>query len=468
MNVDGLESRHTGWLLWLATVHHSRKITDTLPLCCMSTTPLHSTTTHTLIRPRYAQRFRCVGAVCEDSCCAGWHVPIDERTFRAYTSGQAPMALRARLAAVVQVEATPRPQQHARIALDAQTNACPLLEHGWCAIQRDWDEGHLSHTCFSYPRYTRQWQGQVQQALTLSCPEAARLALLSPDAMVLESDTATVRAEAVQTVATLASHGTTRATAVELNALRAFALQLVRTPNRPLWQRLAVLGQWCHELTTQLQAQLPPMADGAAHATVTSSCPGLMAWQAEFTDPVQLDTLFNALEAVPVQRQLQAQVWAALWRRKSDRGWSSVQRQVIAAVEQGLGWAEDGSEVHAATSAARYADGLAQLPLALQTGAPHLLEHFVVNELFRNVFPFQASTPWAQYVQLVVQVGLLRWMLAAQCSGSTLPDTAALVRTVQVLCQRFQHDTDFGPWVASALRESALDTLPTLWVLLHD
>ncbi|MFW9594215.1 MAG: hypothetical protein ACMV1D_01805, partial [Macromonas sp.] len=95
-------------------------------------------------------------------------------------------------------------------------------------------------------------------------------------------------------------------------------------------------------------------------------------------------------------------------------------------------------------------------------------EHFVVNELFRDVFPFQASTPWAQYVQLVVQVGLLRWMLAAQCSRATLPDTAALVRTVQVLCQRFQHDTDFGPWVASALNESALDTLPTLWVLLHD
>lgn len=434
----------------------------------MSTTPLHYTTTHTLIRPRYAQRFRCVGAVCEDSCCAGWHVPIDERTFRAYTSGQAPMALRARLAAVVQVEATPRPQQHARIALDAQTNACPLLEHGWCTIQRDWDEGHLSHTCFSYPRYTRQWQGQVQQALTLSCPEAARLALLSPDAVVLESDTATVRTEAVQTVATLASNGTTPATALELNALRTFALQLVRTPDRPLWQRLAVLGQWCHELTTQLQAQPTPLADGAAHATVASRCPSLMAWQAEFTDPVQLDTLFNALEAVPVQRQLQAQVWAALWRRKSDRGLSPVQQQVIAAVEQGLGWAEDGTEVHAATSAARYADGLAQLPLALQTRAPHLLEHFVVNELFRDVFPFQASTPWAQYVQLVVQVGLLRWMLAAQCSRATLPDTAALVRTVQVLCQRFQHDADFSPWVASALRESALDTLPTLWVLLHD
>ena len=447
----------------------------------MPTTPLHSTETHSLLRPRYVQRFRCIGAACEDSCCAGWHVPIDERTFRAYTSGEAPATLRTQLAAVVQLEATPRPQQHARIALDAQTNACPLLEDGWCAIQQDWGEGQLSHTCFSYPRYTRQWQGRMLQALTLSCPEAARLALLAPDAMALETGTATVRTEAVQAITAPASSTAAAAQAKEemtLDALRAFALQLVRTPERPLWQRLAVLGQWCQELTAQLGRTATPLTADVGHGSTRPTpthpnarqrpAPDLMAWQAGFTDPVPLDTLFSALEGVPVQRQLQAQVWAALWRRKSDRGLSSVQRQVIAAVEQGLGWAEDGTEVHAATSAARYADGLAQLPLALQTRAPHLLEHFVVNELFRDVFPFQASTPWAQYVQLVVQVGLLRWMLAAQCSGSTLPDTAALVRTVQVLCQRFQHDADFGPWMASALRESALDTLPTLWVLLHD
>ena len=448
----------------------------------MPTTPLHPTTTHTTQMPRYVQRFRCTGAACEDSCCAGWHIPIDERTFHAYTGDAAPAALRPRLAQALQLEAAPRPQRHARIALDATSNACPLVEQGWCGVQRHWGEDYLSHTCFTYPRYTRRWQGQTLQALTLSCPEAARLALLAPDALEPDTGAMTVRTEVVQTVAPPVLHGTPTATASALDALRAFALQLVRTPDQPLWQRLAVLGQWCHELTTQLDWATTPLTDNstvnapgacarpAAPHTNTRQCvaPDLVTWQTSFADPAQLDTLFNALEAVPVQRQLQAQVWAALWRRKSDRGLSSVQRQVIAAVEQGLGWAEDGTEVHAATSAARYADGLAQLPLALQTRAPHLLEHFVVNELFRDVFPFQASTPWAQYVQLVVQVGLLRWMLAAQCSRATLPDTAALVRTVQVLCQRFQHDADFGPWMASALRESALDTLPTLWVLLHD
>lgn len=452
-------------------------INDLFLFFCMSIIPLHSTTTHTLIRPRYAQRFRCVGASCEDSCCAGWHVPIDERTFQAYTNGQAPTALRTRLAAVVHVEATPRPQQHARIALNAQTNTCPLLEDGWCTIQRDWDEGYLSHTCFSYPRYTRQWQEQLQQALTLSCPEAARLALLPHDAMTLESDPVAVRSESVQTVVLPMANSATSTNTSDWDAMRTFALQLVRTPGQPLWQRLAVLGRWCHDLTTQL-AHSTPMAGNTINSQGTFNVPAftnatlhppphLGVWQAEFANPTQLDTLFSTLDSVPVQRHLQTQVWTALWRRKADRGLSPVQRQVIAAVEQGLGWAHGGTEADAANSAARYANGLIQLPRALQA-APYLLEHFVVNELFRDVFPFQASTPWAQYVQVVVQFGLLRWMLAAQCSGSTLPNTTELVRTVQVLCQRFQHDADFGPWVADALHKSELDTLPALWVLLRD
>lgn len=435
----------------------------------MSTNPLHPTAIHTVLMPRYVQRFRCTGAACEDSCCAGWHVPIDEHTFHAYTQGTAPAGLQQRLSQAIRVEATPRPQQHARIALDPTTNACPFLEQGWCAIQRDWGEGYLSHTCASYPRYTRRWQGELQQALTLSCPEVARLALLAPDALDIDHGTATVRTDAITATAGTPL-GTDPATTHALNTLRAFALQLVRTPSRPLWQRLAMLGQWCHELTDQL-ARCAPVTEGIgthpAAPLMPESVLSLLAWQTQFADPAQLNVLFNSLHAVPAQRQLQAQVWAALWRRKGDRGLSPVQRQVIQAVEQGLGWASDGTEADAATSTTRYSHGLARLPLALQA-APHLLEHFVLNELFRDVFPFHTSTPWAQYVQLVVQFGLLRWMLAAQCNNPTLPDTAALLRTVQVLCQRFQHDADFGPWVAQALRDSELDTLPTLGVLLRD
>src|ERR1035438_6632799 len=32
----------------------------------------------TLVRPEYAEKFHCIGPACEDSCCVGWRVEIDE------------------------------------------------------------------------------------------------------------------------------------------------------------------------------------------------------------------------------------------------------------------------------------------------------------------------------------------------------------------------------------------------------
>jgi len=37
-----------------------------------------------LIRPEYAEQFRCIGPACEDSCCVGWRVDIDQATYEKY------------------------------------------------------------------------------------------------------------------------------------------------------------------------------------------------------------------------------------------------------------------------------------------------------------------------------------------------------------------------------------------------
>ncbi len=39
-----------------------------------------------LVRPEYAERFRCIGPTCEDSCCVGWRVDIDKATYIKYQS----------------------------------------------------------------------------------------------------------------------------------------------------------------------------------------------------------------------------------------------------------------------------------------------------------------------------------------------------------------------------------------------
>jgi lysine-N-methylase len=39
-----------------------------------------------LLRPEYAERFRCISPTCEDSCCVGWRVDIDKATYMKYQS----------------------------------------------------------------------------------------------------------------------------------------------------------------------------------------------------------------------------------------------------------------------------------------------------------------------------------------------------------------------------------------------
>ena len=38
------------------------------------------------LQPSYYGAFRCVGSVCEDTCCTGWRVPVDKETFEKYQS----------------------------------------------------------------------------------------------------------------------------------------------------------------------------------------------------------------------------------------------------------------------------------------------------------------------------------------------------------------------------------------------
>ncbi len=34
--------------------------------------------------PTYLKKFTCSGSACEDTCCSGWRIDIDEGTLRKY------------------------------------------------------------------------------------------------------------------------------------------------------------------------------------------------------------------------------------------------------------------------------------------------------------------------------------------------------------------------------------------------
>lgn len=408
---------------------------------------LHPSKALTALVPQYVSRFACIGSSCEDSCCAGWRISIDKKTFNAYRQ-----STHAELKPLIErnVKRT-RSQEsdvnYARVQLQEGSSACPLMQDRLCSVQKHLNESYLSDTCFSYPRTTRQFAGGVEQSLTLSCPEAARQALLRPDAFDFVENRITVRDNTAGTVKP--RHGLGVET---MNEIRIFCFQLMRSDGLALWEKLAALGVFCESLTQAIESHRQ------------QAIPGLVD---EIIDALESGSVTQALKDLQPNYERQALVFATMWGIKSPLTHSDSQREIIAMVAAGMRVDDADARTPEQQVVAHYRRGIERLPAALQD-APYLLEHYVLNEMFSNLFPFGDDTPYQSYLRLVSRFGMVRFILAAQCNnGDALPSPLLLAQTVQVFCRRFQHDQSFARQTSQALHNSGWDQLDKIYSFLR-
>lgn len=125
-----------------------------------------------ITKPNYYDGFHCIAALCPDSCCQEWEVQVDPDTAAFYQSLEG--SLGDRLRQVLR-------EEDGDTFLELEGSRCPMWRRdGLCRIQAELGEGALCKTCREYPRLTHDYGSLLEQGLTLSCPEAARLILLSP------------------------------------------------------------------------------------------------------------------------------------------------------------------------------------------------------------------------------------------------------------------------------------------------
>lgn len=188
---------------------------------------------------RYMERFRCIGAECEDNCCHGWTVEIDALTHKRMqkvTQLHSPEERRRYSAAVTEVDLGRKsgPMTIFRLGPDS---GCVMLEpSGLCHIQATFGEKLLSNVCAVYPRRIQKVGEALELSGMVSCPEMARQLLLHGDA------TDEVELDRKSMSRTVVTHGMDprdiRPYWRLLVTVRTFMLGLLRRPGYTLEQRL--------------------------------------------------------------------------------------------------------------------------------------------------------------------------------------------------------------------------------------
>ena len=119
--------------------------------------------------PNYFNEFKCIASECEDTCCAGWEIVIDDETYKRYENveGEFGDILRSKIVK----------SDGENIFLLNNGNCSFLNEKKMCEIYINLGEDHLCYTCQQFPRYTEEFLDLREVGLSLSCPEAARIIL---------------------------------------------------------------------------------------------------------------------------------------------------------------------------------------------------------------------------------------------------------------------------------------------------
>ena len=131
-----------------------------------------------LYAPKYYKNFKCIADRCEHSCCIGWEIGIDSETLERYESlcgGYGDAVRRS-----ISCDGDP----HFKLLGD---DRCPHLnDQGLCKIILTLGEGYLCDICREHPRFYN-YTDIAEVGLGMSCSEAARIILASPDYMSLEA-----------------------------------------------------------------------------------------------------------------------------------------------------------------------------------------------------------------------------------------------------------------------------------------
>ncbi|UYX52213.1 flagellin lysine-N-methylase [Bacillus thuringiensis] len=128
----------------------------------------------------YIKKFHCIGSQCEDTCCKGWVISVDKNCYDFYKNEKDTALSPYFQECISTTPDSNTDDSYGAIELTSQ-GTCPFLtEDNLCKIYLEYGSKGMCKVCTFYPRITKKVNKEYYQTGDLSCPEMARLILLSP------------------------------------------------------------------------------------------------------------------------------------------------------------------------------------------------------------------------------------------------------------------------------------------------
>ena len=408
--------------------------------------------TRPLLVPKYMEEFSCIGSACEDSCCIGWRVDVDEATYKKYKKSRDVELKPLFEKKVTRQRSKASSMNYGKIKMENGSRCSFLSEENLCQVQLKLGEEYLSNTCTTYPRYINRINGIVEKSATMSCPEAARLALLNPNKLEFDQmeELADTRGFITKELDTNNPKYANKAQTYFWE-LRIFSIQVLQDRTYTLDERLIILGMFYQNVQEHIN-----QAD--VH--------GIPQIIAKFTNWMDNHGMKELLDEVPSQLAVQMELCKELVDYRFNQAIPS-QRYIECLTEMlvGIQYTTDAT-VEEVTEQYKKAFELFYEPF--MTEHEYILENYLINYIFKNLFPLGHKNLFDDYVMLVIHYSMIKLHLIGMAGFHQGLTIDLVIKLIQSFAKTVEHNQIYLGEMFKLLKENEFTTMPYMAILVKN
>jgi lysine-N-methylase len=408
----------------------------------------------TILVPQYLKDFRCTGSACEDTCCRVWKVHIDHETYRKYQkirdeelTGLIEKYIK-RNRKAGHTDAT-----YAEIKFLSDTS-CPFLDKDClCKIQLKRGMGYLSDVCETYPRVVNIVNNIFERSATLSCPEAAKVALLNPKEMEFDEleepyNTRNCIAYRLNTSDIRFGHKPQK----YIWELRIFIISLIQNRKIAISDRLIILGMFLKKLQEYSDEE---------------RCDEIPVLIGTYVDYLETGVFEEGIKDIPVQSDIQMELLKELAERRFFSG--ATNKRYFECFAQFLSGINYNNEETMQQNGERYKFAWEKYYEPYMKEHEYILENYLVNYVFATLFPINnKKSIFDTYIFLILHYALVKTLLIGMSGFHKGLTDELVIKLIYSFSRSVSHNQKFVNHMADLLKSKGYDSMSYMAILIKN
>ena len=394
----------------------------------------------------YMEKFSCIGPKCEDDCCHGWTVFIDKETYDKYEKIK-DVSITEKISKYLKKNDSCNCEFNYGIMSMKENGICPMQEDTkLCEIHKKYGADALSTTCYVYPKMLNCIGKNREMSGALSCPEIARVALLNSEKIKFTFiDETKFNSKILKTaVKNIKSKEINSGWKSYIKEIRSAAIEIIQNRESKMIERVLYLGLFMKKLSEIAESGKTDEVENCIK---------------QYIEEVRRVKEFKISKEITQNSKVHFDILKSICiaRREMGEDFSYIYDKVFEKFEFDK---EADDEL-----IKRYEKNYFKYARRFFNENEYIMENFLVNELFQNVFPY-GNNIFKSYVELVIKYGLFKYITTAFAIENKELNNEILIESVYRYSRAFEHSQKFMDDMYERIKESGFDNLSYMTLIM--